>query len=136
MFAVITCFLFFKALSTIFFDIPSDLPISSITILTFIFTNIIIWYQLNSQLVWDWAKGTKAIWISCLMGIPISLLFWYATKWGYQGFGSLWAVRFMGFATSMLTFPIMTYLYLGEAITLKTTITILLAIVIMILQLI
>jgi len=70
-----------------------------------------------------------------LMGIPISLLFWYATKIGYIGFGNLWAVRFMGFATSMLTFPIMTWLYLGEAITLKTIITILLAIIIMILQL-
>ena len=33
--AVITCFLFFKAFSTIFFDIPSDKPINSITILTF-----------------------------------------------------------------------------------------------------
>ena len=40
----------------------------------------------------------------------------------------------MGFATSMLTFPIMTYFYLGEVITLKTAVTLLLAIVIMILQ--
>ena len=44
------------------------------------------------------------MWIMSLMGIPISLLFWYATKIGYIGFGNLWAVRFMGFATSMLTF--------------------------------
>jgi hypothetical protein len=69
-----------------------------------------------------------------LMGVPISVLFWYCTKFGYEGFGALWPVRFMGFATSMMTFPIMTWLYLGEAITLKTTITILLAIIIMILQ--
>ena len=107
-----------------------------ITTLLFVINNILIWYQLNSQLVWDWAKGTKALWFSCLMGIPISYMFWIATKWGYIGFGNLWAVRFMGFATSMLTFPIMTYFYLGEAISLKTAITILLAIVIMILQLI
>ena len=106
-----------------------------ITIVIFLLNNILIWYQLNSQLVWDWAKGTKSMWIMSLMGIPISILFWYATKIGYIGFGNLWAVRFMGFATSMLTFPIMTWLYLGEAITLKTLITILLAIIIMILQL-
>ena len=98
--------------------------------------NIIIWYQLNSQLVWDWAKTSKAMWLSALMGIPISLLFWYATRVGYEGFGNLWAVRFIGFSTSMLTFPIMTYFYLGEIITLKTLITIMLAIIIMILQLI
>ena len=106
-----------------------------LTVGIFILNNILIWYQLNSQLVWDWAKGTKSMWLMALMGIPISLMFWYATKIGYQGFGNLWAVRFMGFATSMLTFPIMTWLYLGETITLKTLITILLAFIIMILQL-
>jgi len=106
-----------------------------LTIGIFLLNNILIWYQLNSQLVWDWAKGTKSMWIMSLLGIPISLLFWYATKIGYEGFGNLWAVRFMGFATSMLTFPIMTWLYLGETITLKTLVTILLAFIIMLLQL-
>ena len=75
------------------------------------------------------------MWIMSLLGIPISLLLWYCTKIGYVGFGNLWAVMFMGFATSMMTFPIMTYLYLGETITLKTLITLLLAIIIMLLQL-
>ena len=89
----------------------------------FLLNNILIWYQLNGQLV------------SLLMGVPITAMFWLATKWGYIGFGNLWAVRFMGFATSMMSFPIMTWLYLGETITLKTLITILLAFIIMILQL-
>tara|TARA_R100001509_G_scaffold112327_1_gene67615 strand:+ start:108 stop:452 length:345 start_codon:yes stop_codon:yes gene_type:complete len=106
-----------------------------LTIGIFLLNNILIWYQLNSQLVWDWAKGAKSMWIMSLMGIPISLLFWLATKWGYIGFGNLWAVRFMGFATSMLTFPVMTWLYLGETITLKTLVTLLLAFIIMLLQL-
>ena len=106
-----------------------------LTIGIFLLNNVLIWYQLNSQLVWDWAKGTKSMWVMALMGIQISLMFWYATKIGYIGFGNLWAVRFMGFATSMLTFPIMTWLYLGEAITLKTLVTILLAFIIMLLQL-
>ena len=105
-----------------------------LTITIFILNNILIWYQLNSQLVWDWAKGTKSMWIMSLLGIPISLLFWYATKWGYIGFGNLWSVRFMGFATSMITFPIMTYLYLGEPMTLKVWLTMGLALIIMLLQ--
>ena len=100
----------------------------------FFLNNIIIWYQLNSQLVWDWAKTSKAMWFSALLGIPISLLFWYATKIGYVGFGNLWAVRFIGFATSMLTFPLMTYLYLGEAMSVKTLLTLALATVIMLIQ--
>ena len=106
-----------------------------ITIALFLLNNVLIWYQLNSQLVWDWAKGTKSMWIMSLLGIPISMMFWYATKWGYIGFGNLWSVRFLGFATSMMTFPIMTYLYLGETITLKTLISIILALIIMLLQL-
>jgi len=107
----------------------------ALTIGIFILNNILIWYQLNSQLVWDWAKGAKSMWIMSLLGVPISILFWYATKWGYIGFGNLWAVRFLGFATSMMTFPIMTYFYLGEPMTLKVIVTIILAIIIMLLQL-
>ena len=104
-----------------------------ISTLVFIISQILIWYQLNSQLVWKWAEGYKSMMWMSLLGIPISM--WYCTKIGYIGFGSLWSVRFMGFATSMLVFPIMTYFYLGEPMTLKTIITILLAIIIMILQL-
>ena len=107
-----------------------------ITMILFFLNNILIWYQLNSQLVWDWAKTSKAMWFSALLGIPISLLFWHCTKIGYEAFGNLWSIRFMGFATSMMTFPVLTYFYLGEVITLKTLITILLAITILILQLI
>ena len=95
-----------------------------------------IWYQLNGQLVWDFWKSPKGIATSILMGIPISAMFWLATKWGYQGFGTLWPVRFMGFATSMMVFPFMTYWYLGEEVTIKTAVTIILAIAIMLLQLI
>jgi hypothetical protein len=105
-----------------------------IVTLLFIFNNIVIWYQLNGQLVWEFWKTPKGIAVSLLMGIPITGLFWLATKYGYQGFGNLWAVRFMGFATSMMTFPIMTYLYLGEPMTLKVMATICLAVVIMIIQ--
>ena len=107
-----------------------------ITTLIFLACNVLIWFQLNSQLVWEWAKGTKSMWLMSLLGIPISLMFWYCTKIGYEGFGALWPVRFMGFATSMLTFPILTYFYLGEVITIKTAITILLSVIIMIIQLI
>ncbi len=107
-----------------------------LTVILFIINNILIWYQLNSQLVWDWAKGYKSMWIMSLMGVPISIMFWYATKWGYIGFGNLWAVRFMGFATSMITFPIMTWLYLNEPMTFKTILTLGLAVIIMLLQLI
>ena len=107
-----------------------------LTIILFLINNIAIWYQLNGQLVWDFWKSPKGIITSLLLGITITGLFWLATKWGYIGFGNLWAVRFMGFATSMMVFPFMTYWYLGEAVTIKTAVTIILAIAIMLIQLI
>ena len=97
-------------------------------------TQILIWFQLNGQLKWDWWKNN--ILAVGLMGIPISISLFYATKIGYEGFGALWPIRLLGFATGMLTFPILTYLLLGEGITLKTGISILLSIVILLLQLI
>ncbi len=106
-----------------------------LTTILFIINNIAIWYQLNGQLVWNFWKSPKGIITSLLLGVPITGMFWLATKWGYIGFGNLWAVRFMGFATSMMTFPIMTYLYLGEPMTTKVIATIMLAVVIMIIQL-
>ena len=106
------------------------------TTLLFILANVLIWYQLNSQLVWKWAEGTKSMLLMSLLGIPISLLLWYCTKIGYIAFGNLWAVRFFGFAASMITFPIMTYLYLGEPMTMKVILTLGLAVIIMLLQLI
>ena len=107
-----------------------------ITIFLFAFTNILVWFQLNSQLVWEWAKGSKSMWMMALMGVPISLMFWWATKLGYEGFNSLWSVRFIGFASGMITFPIMTYFFLGEVMSLKIIITIILALLIMLIQLI
>ena len=107
-----------------------------ITILIFFLNNIMIWYQLNGQLVWPFWKTWKGITLSLLMGIPITAMFWYATKIGYQGFGNLWSVRLLGFATSMISFPIMTWLYLGEVLSLKTILSLILAIAIMLLQLI
>ena len=105
-----------------------------LTTLLFTVTNIVIWFQLNSQLVWDWAKGGKGLMFTCALAIPISLALWLCTKCGYVGFGNLWSVRFMAFASSMITFPIMTYMLLGEPMTAKVIATILLAFVIMIIQ--
>ena len=105
-----------------------------ITILILFLTQIIVWYQLNGQLVWKWAKDNPFI-LSCL-GIPISYLFILTTKLGYDGFGALWPIRLLGFATGMISFPIMTWILLNEGINIKTAISIMLSIIIMILQLI
>ena len=102
----------------------------------FLFGQILIWYQTNGQFRWDWcAKHPFAM--ACIFSIPISFAFIVATKLvvGYFD-GQLWPGRFLGFATGMISFPFITYFMLGEGITLKTAVSILLAIIIMLLQLI
>ena len=99
-----------------------------------LFLQIIVWYQLNGQLTWKWCRENP--FILSLLGVPLSYGFFMATKYGYQGFDELWPIRLLGFATGMITFPFITYMMLGEGITIKTGISIVLAVVIMILQLI
>ena len=103
-------------------------------VLLLFIAQIVIWFQLNGQLKWEWFKDNY--FLMSLMGIPISYVLLLTTKYGFQGFGELWPIRLMGFATGMISFPFITYWILGEGITLKTGVSILLAIVIMLLQLI
>ena len=102
-------------------------------ILILFFVQIVVWFQLNAQVKWDWFKDNY--WLMSLLGVPISYALLYSTKYGYLGFGELWPIRLMGFAVGMVIFPIITYMILGEGITLKTGISITLAGVIMLLQL-
>ena len=103
-------------------------------VLILFFTQIVIWFQLNAQVKWDWFKDNYLL--MSILGIPISYALLYSTKYGYAGFGELWPIRLLGFAVGMMTFPFITYMVLGEGITLKTGISVVLAAVIMILQLI
>ena len=103
-------------------------------VLILFFTQIVIWFQLNAQVKWDWFKDNYLL--MSILGVPISYALLYSTKFGFQGFGELWPIRLLGFAVGMMTFPFITYLVMGEGITLKTGISLILATVILLLQLI
>jgi len=104
-------------------------------IIILFFTQIVIWFQLNGQLKWDWFKDNY--FLMSLLGMPISYALLYSTKYGFDGFGGiLWPGRLLGFAIGMISFPIITWIIMGEGITLKSWLSIILAIIIMLLQLI
>ena len=103
-----------------------------ITFLLFLIANTVIWFQLNGQLVWDWFKNNP--FLLSLLGIPISYLLLLATKYGYIGFGNLWAVRFTAFAFSMITFSFFTWCFLGETVTIKNAVSLVLALALIIIQ--
>lgn len=56
------------------------------------------------------------------------MLYITGTRYGAEAFGSLWPQRFLSFAVGIVVFGILTYLVLGESMSLKTWISILLAI--------
>ena len=104
-------------------------------VLILFFTQIVIWFQLNGQLKWDWFKDNYLL--MSILGMPISYALLYSTKYGFEGFGGLlWPGRLLGFAIGMISFPIITWIVMGEGITLKSWVSIILAITIMLLQLI
>jgi len=104
-------------------------------ILILLFIQIVIWFQLNGQVKWDWFKDNY--WLMSLLGVPISYALLYSTKYGFDGFdGLLWPGRLLGFAIGMISFPIITWFIMGEGITLKSLTSIFLAVIIMLLQLI
>lgn len=105
-----------------------------ITIIILFLVQIVVWFQLNAQVRWDWFKDNY--WLMSLLGVPISYALMYSTKYGYAGFGEIWPIRLMGFAVGMVIFPIITYMILGEGVTLKTGLSLGLAVIIMLLQLI
>ena len=103
-------------------------------VLILFFTQIVIWFQLNAQVKWDWFKDNYLL--LSILGMPISYALLYSTKFGFQGFGELWPIRLLGFAVGIISFPFITYLVLGEGVTLKTGLSLGLAVIIMLLQLI
>lgn len=95
---------------------------------------VLVWFQSNSQLFWDFWK--ERFFLSAIIyGIPASIMFWWATTLGYKHFGSLWSVRFITFGLSYITFPIMTYIFADESwLTPKTMVCTLLSFVIIAIQ--
>jgi len=94
---------------------------------------IAVWYQINGQFISNWIKEHP--WLMSLLGVPISYIYIYATYYTVQAFdGQLWPQRFIGFSMGMLAFAILTYIHLSEALTLKTIITLCLAVAIVLIQ--
>lgn len=100
----------------------------------FLFGQILIWYQTNGQFKWEWcAKNPFAM--ALIFSIPISFAFIIATKYvvGYFD-GQLWPGRFIGFATGIMSFAILTSFYMNEGINAKTAISLVLAIALVAIQ--
>ena len=95
--------------------------------LLFVVGQAIVWMQINSPIIWNLSKSTK--WSLIFLGVPLTWLFMEGTRLLVTGFGgSFWPGRFISFAMGILVFTVFTYLFRGEGITIKTAISLLLAV--------
>ena len=111
-----------------------NLKYIALSALLFTVGQLIVWIQVNGPIIWTWAKEWR--WALMFCGVPITYLFMEATKYAVDGFqGEFWPGRFLSFVSGILTFTLMTYLVVGESISLKTAICLLLSLSIILIQL-
>jgi hypothetical protein len=92
----------------------------------FLLAQSLIFFQANGQFFNEWcARNTLAL--SIVGGSVISYIFILATKMSYLHFGTVWPGRFLGFSVGILSYSILTWIFMGEGINIKTTICLLLA---------
>ena len=104
-----------------------------IGILLFFFGQTLIWYQTNGQFIWRWFKDHP--FILSLFGIPISLGYIWATKFAFIAFdGTLWPGRLIGFAMGIISFAMLTNHFMGEGISTKVIVSLILAITLVCIQ--
>ena len=96
-------------------------------------SHIIFWFQVNGQFMWEFFK--KYPYIIMLLGVPSSYLAMTASKIAFEDFGAkIWPMRIIGFSTGTIIFGFLAFVLMSEGLTLKTILSLLLSIVIIIIQ--
>lgn len=104
------------------------------SILIFLLGQIVVWVQVNGPLLWQWSRTYKLALM--FLGVPITWAFMEATRYAVSGFGGqFWPGRFMSFVAGIFVFTIMTYMFKDEAVNLKTGVSLLLALSLILVQL-
>ena len=93
--------------------------------------HIVAFFHMNAQFKWEWAKSQ---WFILLIGIPISYLFYYSTRFSYEHFGYVWNIRMIGFGLGNLIFGLLTWMILSEAPSPRVIISLLLALTIILIN--
>jgi hypothetical protein len=99
-----------------------------------IFAQILTFLQLQGQFKFLWMKNNMII--VSLLGIPISILYILSTKYLVSYFNNqLWPSRLIGFMTGIVIFTFMSSFIFKESLTIKTTICLILSILVVLIQL-
>ena len=96
--------------------------------------SVFAFFQLQAHYVWPNKPFLKSLWWVYVTSLIIAPLFFYSTKWSFEHFGAFWNMRLAGFGIGTIVFGTMAWLFIGEIPTLKTFISILLAMAIILIQ--
>jgi len=103
--------------------------------LLFVIGQTLVWFQLNSQFVWEWWQN-KPFHAIFLFATPASFCFWYGVRMVVGEMNELWGPRLLIFGMSYLTFPLLTWHFMNESMfTPKTLTCVLLSFLIVAIQL-
>jgi len=99
-----------------------------------VLAQVITFLQLQGQMKYDLLKNN--MWLTLLMGIPISFLFMMSVKNFVLSYGGqIWPSRLIGFGIGVIIFTLMSEIMFKEPITLKTATCLLLGFAIILIQL-
>jgi len=105
----------------------------AIAILLIVLGQLVTYFQGQGQFFWPWAKENPML--LALLGFPVSLLFIFFAKYCALAFGGqVWPGRIIGFSVGIIVFAVMSSAMMGEAITIKTSVCIALAMAILAIQ--
>jgi len=105
-----------------------------LSILCLLIGQALVWFQGYGSTKIQWLSENK--WLLYISSIPITWLFITGIELGVKGLdGEMWAIRLITFACGIVVFAILTYFIMGESITPKTIVSVLLALSIVFLQL-
>jgi len=105
-----------------------------IGVLLMVAGQILIWFQTNGQFVWESFRRNPLL-LSVVGGTVISYMFIMSTRHLVIHFdGLLWPGRLMGFGIGIFAFTFLTWYYMGESVTLKTIVSLTLALILVSIQ--
>ena len=105
-----------------------------IGIAAFLAAHILAFFQLNGQFFkMDWFRKNEIL--VAAFGFILSFFYIWGTKYAVSGFnGLLWPARFIGFGVGMIIYAIGVWYFFSEGINMKTTVSLGLAILLIIIQ--
>lgn len=104
-----------------------------ISLALIVLAQCVTYFQSQGQFFWPWAKNNPLI--IALLGVPVSLLFIYFAKYNAMAFGGqVWPGRVISFCIGTMVFAIMSTLMMGEHISMKTGVCLVLSLAILAIQ--